>query len=248
MKDYTKKVDHLGATSSARASEYDEGLRAYMLQVYNYMSVALALTGLVAFFGANSEAVMHSLYRIDNGYIVGMSGLGWIVALAPLGFIFGLSAGINRMKTQTAQMVFWAFSAVMGLSLTSLFMTYTGVSVARVFFITATVFGAMSLWGYTTKKDLTGWGSFLIMGLIGIIIASVVNMFLMSSALHFAVSILGVLIFVGLTAYDTQNIKNTYYQLSSDQLGKASILGALRLYLDFINLFIMLLRLFGERR
>jgi len=229
----------------------DEGLRSYMLRIYNYMASALALTGIVALFAANSPAVIGSLYNIsESGQVTGMAGIGWLVAFAPLGMVMWLSFGINRMSTSTAQVSFWAFSALMGLSLTSVFLMYTGESIARAFFITAGTFGAMSLYGYTTKRDLTGFGSFLIMGVIGLLLASVVNLFLQSSGLAFATSVLGVLIFTGLVAYDTQKIREIYYQVggSADSLAKASIMGALNLYMDFINIFLHLLRFVGERR
>ena len=173
----------------------------------------------------------------------------WVVMLAPLGFIFFLSARFHHMSFTTAQTVFWVFAGAMGLSLATIFVVYTGTSIARVFFITAGTFAGMSLYGYTTKRDLTGLGSFMFMGLIGIIIASIVNMFLQSSAMHFVISVIGVLVFIGLTAYDTQKIKNLYSEVdSADTATKKAIMGALTLYLDFINLFLMLLRLFGERR
>lgn len=223
------------------SNQYDEGLRSHMLKIYNYMAAALALTGVVAFGTASSPALMQTIYG---------SPLQWVIMLAPLGIVMFLSFRINKLSMQTAQIWFWVFAGAMGLSLSSIFIMYTGASITRVFFITASVFGSMSLWGYTTKKDLTGMGSFLFMGLIGVIIASVVNMFMQSSALHFAISIIGVLVFVGLTAYDTQKIKNMYSQIGSsgEAAGKAAIMGALTLYLDFINLMLMLLRLFGNRR
>ncbi len=225
-------------TTIARA-EIDEGLRQYMLRVYNYMTSGLVLTGLIAYVTASSPAMMQAIFGTP---------LQWVVMLAPLGFVFFLSAKIQTMRFGTAQACFWIFSGLMGLSLASIFVVYTGTSIARVFFITAGVFAAMSLYGYTTKKDLSGWGSFLFMGLIGIIIASLVNIFLASSALHFAISVIGVLVFTGLTAYDTQRIKEMYYVADGSEIaGKKAILGALRLYLDFINLFIMLLHLFGGR-
>ena len=183
------------------------------------------------------------------GAVLFFSGLKWIVMLAPLGIIFYMSFGINKMSSAKAQTIFWIFAALMGLSLSWILLVYTGVSVARVFFITSATFGAMSVYGYTTKRDLTKLGSFLFMGLIGIIIASLVNIFLKSSMMYFVISILGVLIFVGLTAYDTQKIKNMYAASDSGEIiGKKAVMGALTLYLDFINLFIMLLRLFGQRR
>ena len=231
----------------------DEGLRAYMLKVYNYMTIGLLLTGFIAYFFAKASIVTN-----DMGQIIGVTQVGallfgsplkWVVMLAPLGFVFYLSARINKMSVSSAQITFWIFSAIMGLSLASIFIVYTQASIARVFFISSGTFAAMSLYGYTTKKDLTKLGGFLFMGLIGIIIASLVNLFFQSSALHFAISVIGVLVFVGLTAYDTQSIKNMYYAGDSESVGgKKALMGALRLYLDFINLFIMLLRLFGQRR
>lgn len=242
---------NMTTNTQARSTEVDAGLRSFMLQVYNYMASALILTGLVAYFASVTPAIYTALYQVSpEGYMTGMTGLGWIVAFAPLAFILFLGFKVQNMSFQGAQMAFWGFAAVMGLSLTSLFLVYTGASIARVFFITSAMFGAMSLYGYTTKKDLSGWGSFLMMGVIGIIIASIVNIFLGSSMLHFAVSVIGVLIFTGLTAYDTQKLKTIYYQLqgTGETLAKAGIMGALNLYLDFINLFIMLMRLMGERR
>ncbi len=233
-----------------QAVAYDAGLRAYMLRIYNLMASALALTGIVALFTANSPAMLNLFYAqtAEGGY--GMSGLGWLVAFAPLGLVLWMSFGLHRMSTAMAQGLFWTFAVVMGLSLSSVFLLYTGESIARAFFITAGTFGGMSLYGYTTKKDLSGWGSFLIMGLIGLILASVVNIFLQSSGLAFATSVIGVLIFVGLTAYDTQKLKAMYYQLgnSGELAAKMAIMGALNLYMDFINIFLYLLRFVGDRR
>jgi len=235
------------------APAIDTGLREYMLRVYNYMASGLALTGLVAYMLFQATAVTG-----PTGDIVGLTNLGvslytgpmmWVVALAPLGVVLYMSFGIRNMSASRAQTMFWVFAFLMGLSLSTIFLTYTQASIARVFFITATTFGAMSIYGYTTKRDLTGMGSFLFMGLIGIIIASIVNIFMQSSMMYFIISILGVLIFVGLTAYDTQKIKNMYMAYDSGEVSaKKAIMGALTLYLDFINLFIMLLRLFGARR
>ena len=220
--------------------EIDQGLRAYMLKVYNYMTSGLALTGIVALFTASSEPMLQAIFG---------SPLKWLVMLAPLGFVMFLSFGINKMKASTAQALFWVFAGVMGLSMASIFLQFTGTSIARVFFITAGTFAGMSLYGYTTKRDLSGMGSFLFMGLIGIIIAMVVNIFLQSSALHFVISVIGVLVFVGLTAYDTQRIKSIYSEFDTAEVAtKKAIHGALTLYLDFINLFIMLLQLFGQSR
>ncbi|MBT3305225.1 MAG: Bax inhibitor-1/YccA family protein [Alphaproteobacteria bacterium] len=235
--------------AQAHAADIDIGLREYMLRIYNYMASGLALTGIIAYASANTPAILNMLYVVGPNGIAQPTMLAWIAMLSPLGFILALSFGINKMKASTAQAVFWAFSAVMGLSLSHIFLSYTGSSIARVFFITSGTFAAMSLYGYTTKKDLTGLGSFLFMGLIGIIIASIVNMFLQSSAMQFVISVIGVLVFVGLTAYDTQKIKNMYSEVDgSETASKKAIMGALTLYLDFINLFLMLLRLFGERR
>ena len=240
-------------TKTTDQTVIDEGLRAYMLKVYNYMTTGLLLTGLVAYFFGKASIVTNEL-----GQIIGITSIGamlfgsplkWVVMLAPLGFVFYLSARINKMSVSSAQITFWIFSAIMGLSLASIFIVYTQASIARVFFISSGTFAAMSLYGYTTKKDLTKLGGFLFMGLIGIIIASLVNLFFQSSALHFAISVIGVLVFVGLTAYDTQSIKNMYYAGDSESVGgKKALMGALRLYLDFINLFILLLQLFGQRR
>ena len=235
------------AARAGTAAVIDEGLRSYMLKVYNYMGIGLVVTGLVAWF-ANQAAVTDAGQLTAWGELLYTSPLMWVVMLAPLGFVLVLSFGINKLSVGAAQATFWAFAAVMGLSLSSIFMVYTDASIAKVFFITAATFGAMSLWGYTTKRDLTGMGSFLFMGLIGLIIAMVVNIFLQSSMLEFAISAIGVLIFVGLTAYDTQKIKESYSEShGAEVLAKGAIMGALSLYLDFINLFMMLLRLFGNR-
>ncbi len=231
------------ASRVGTAAAIDEGLRSHMLRVYNYMGIGLAVTGAVAYFVAqwamSSPAVAQAIYQ---------SPLAWVIMLSPLAFVLVLSFGINKLSFGAAQMTFWAFAAVMGLSLSSIFLVYTDASIAKVFFITAAMFGSMSLYGYTTRRDLTKMGSFLFMGLIGLIIAMVVNIFLQSSALEFAISALGVLIFVGLTAYDTQKIKEAYSEnIGQEGLGKLALMGALTLYLDFINLFMMLLRMFGNR-
>jgi FtsH-binding integral membrane protein len=232
----TEKRVFAGSTQQAAI---DEGLRAHMLRVYNYMTIGLVVTGIIALLTASSPTAMNAIYGTP---------LRWVVMLAPLGFVIFLISRLDRMSFMTAQGVFWAFCTTMGVSLSYIFLVYTGGSIARVFFITAGAFAGLSLYGYTTKKDLSGMGTFLIMGVIGIIIASIVNIFLASSALHFAISVIGVLVFAGLTAYDTQNIKNEYSEhYDQETAGKLAISGALRLYLDFINLFIMLLRLFGNR-
>ena len=230
------------------AAQIDEGLRAHMLRVYNYMVTGLALTGAVAFLVASTPALLSVFYVVTPQGFLSATPLGWVAMLSPLAFVLVLSFGIQRMKASTGQLLFWLFAGVMGLSLSNIFILYTGESIARVFFITAATFAAMSLYGYTTKRDLTAIGSFLIMGLFGIIIASVVNIFIGSTMIQFAVSVLGVLIFVGLTAHDTQKIKQMYNSVDSSEIaGKKAIMGALSLYLDFINLFLLLLHLFGNR-
>lgn len=239
-----------------RTAQIDEGLRAHMNKVYGLMSVAMLITGLVAWVVGTDFA--HAVageptMLIPAGVVQAMfaSPIRYVIMFAPLIFVFGLSAGINRLSDSAAQMVFYAFSAVMGLSIAWIFAVFTGASIAQTFFVTAIAFAGLSLWGYTTKKDISGWGSFLFMGLIGLIVASIVNIFLGSPALVFAISVIGVLIFAGLTAYDTQRLKSEYLQLAAMEgqayLGKAAILGALSLYLNFINLFMMLLQLFGQR-
>jgi len=252
-------VRRVGA--GARTAEIDEGLRAHMNKVYGTMSVGMLITALAAWAVSGlavtsdptgaSAMVREGQYLTGLGQAIYMSPLKWLIMFSPLAFVFGLSAGINRLSAPAAQLIFYTFAAVMGLSLSSIFLIYTGVSIIQIFLITAIAFASLSLWGYTTKKDISGWGSFLIMGVVGILIASIVNIFLGSPAIQFAVSVLGVLIFAGLTAYDTQRIKNTYLEMvgagAGDWLGKAAIMGALSLYLDFINMFLFLLQLFGNR-
>jgi FtsH-binding integral membrane protein len=243
----------------------DAGLRAYMLRVYNYMSAGIALTGLVAYViftysvttdaalaasaGGRAYALHRGMYLTQFGVTMFASPFKWVVMLAPLGFVFFLSWRIYKMSLGAAQLSFWLFAAVMGASLSSIFLVYTGNSITQVFFVTAAAFGGLSIYGYTTQRDLSGWGSFLIMGVIGIVVAGLVNMFLQSSALQFAISVIGVLVFAGLTAYDTQQIKDNYYAVMGDATAtaKAAIMGALNLYLDFINMFVMMLQLFGNR-
>jgi FtsH-binding integral membrane protein len=228
-----------GAGFPPSVAEIDAGLRAHMHRVYGYMAGGLALTGLVAYLAAAS-----GFYQS-----IAATPLIWLVMLAPLGFVLVLSFGIQRMAAGTAMLLFWLYAAVMGLSLGGIFLVFTGESIARAFFITAATFGAMSLYGYTTRSDLSRFGSFLMMGLIGIVIASLVNIFLGSSALQLAISIIGVIVFVGLTAYDAQRIKEMYLESDTGEIaGKKAVLGALALYLDFINLFMILLQLFGQRR
>lgn len=256
MSNYDHQPARYGATVNSTAAGIDEGLRAHMIRVYNYMLMGLALTG-VAALGTFSLAFSSTptAYALGNGmYLTSLgaalfgSPLQWVVMLAPLGLVFFLSFRIQKMSVGAAQLTFWVFATLLGISLSSIFAVYTATSITQVFFIAAATFGAMSLWGYTTKRDLTGMGSFLFMGLIGIIIAMVVNIFLASSALAFAISAIGVLIFVGLTAYDTQKIKEMYYVHDDGTVaGRKAIMGALRLYLDFINMFLFMLQLFGNR-
>src|ERR1700760_939621 len=248
------------AAGRADAATVDAGLRAYMLRIYNYMSIGLAITGLAALGvymiavadGSSADAIrIGKLYLTPVGYQIYVGPLKWLFMLAPLAMVFAISAGINKFKPATTQLLFWLFSALMGISLSSIFLVFTHTSIVRVFFITAASFGALSLYGYTTKRDMTGMGSFLIMGLFGIIIASVVNIFIASSALQFVVSVVGVLVFAGLTAWDTQRLKNDYIygyaRQGGDVAERAAISGALSLYLNFINLFTLLLQLLGQR-
>ncbi|SFP05692.1 Bax inhibitor-1/YccA family protein [Tranquillimonas alkanivorans] len=238
----------------ARAGQIDEGLKAHMNKVYGTMSVGMLITALAAWAfsglavtsGPAGETVLTAF-----GQAIYASPLKWLIMFAPLIMVFGFGAVINRISAAGAQLYFYGFATLMGLSLSSIFLVYTGVSIAQTFLITAIAFAGLSLWGYTTKKDISGWGSFLIMGLIGLIVASIVNIFLASPALHFAVSVIGVLIFAGLTAYDTQRIKTDYIQhaqaMDQEWLAKSAIMGALNLYLDFINLFMFLLQFLGNR-
>ena len=233
----------------ARGTTFDAGLRKHMLSIYNYMASGVLLTGIVALLTARSGLAL----QFAQGPLM------WLVALAPLAIVFAMSFGQNRFSTGTLQLMFWGFAVLMGLSLSTIFLVYTGGSIAATFFATAGAFAGLSLFGYTTQKDLSGWGSFLIMGVIGIIIASVINMFLQSAALMWAVSFIGVLVFAGLTAYDTQRLKNDYLTIQQMKttnpnvaaaypMGKMVIMGALSLYLDFINMFLFLLRFMGASR
>jgi uncharacterized protein len=231
----------------------DEGLRAYMLRVYNYMAGGVFLTGIIAYLtssAATTTGPAGAIALTEFGQLIYVSPLKWVIMLAPLAFVFFISFRIFKMSVAGAQLAFWLFAAAMGLSLSSIFLIFTGQSITQVFFVTAAAFGGLSLYGYTTEKDLSGWGSFLIMGVIGIIVAGLVNLFLQSSALQFTISAIGVLVFAGLTAYDTQRIKDGYHEVMGGMTAtsKAAIMGALNLYLDFINMFVMLLQLFGSRR
>jgi FtsH-binding integral membrane protein len=233
------------ATVGVPSVTRDAGLRSYMLSVYNYMASGVLLTGIIAMlFAPYAQGVL------INQSGTGMSALGWIITLAPLGFVFAMSFGVQRMASSTLQMLFWGFAAVMGLSMSTIFLAYTGASIAQTFFATAAAFLGLSLWGYTTKKDLSGFGTFLIMGVVGLFVAMLINMFLQSPGLNLAISAIGVLLFAGLTAYDTQKIKSIYFQVAGhgEMLAKSAVMGALSLYLDFINMFLFLLRFMGDRR
>jgi FtsH-binding integral membrane protein len=238
--------ERMVARPSARTEVIDQGLRSYMLRVYNYMAVGLGLTGIAA--------VATFMAAVDNGQLTAFgqflfaSSFRWVVVFAPLALVLFLSFRVQNMSVAAAQLTFWIYAALVGVSFASLGLVYAHESIARVFFITAASFGGLSLWGYTTKRDLTGMGSFLFMGLIGLILASVVNLFLQSTAMQFVISVIGVLVFAGLTAYDTQRIKEMYFEADDAQTaGRKAIMGALTLYLDFINMFLMLLQLFGNR-
>jgi hypothetical protein len=234
--------------AGARTAQIDEGLRAHMNKVYGLMSVGMLLTGAVAWAVGTSPQLM-AIFR--DPVTMQMNILGWIVMFLPLIMVFAFGAMINRLSVAGAQLFFYAFAAAMGLSLSWIFLAFTGVSIAQTFLVTAIAFAGLSLYGYTTKRDLSGFGTFLMMGVIGLVVAMIVNIFLQSPALMFAISAIGVLIFAALTAYDTQNIKNTYIQMAAsgneEWLGKAAIMGALQLYLDFINLFTFLLQFMGNR-
>ena len=235
------------AVPSARA-DIDQGLRSYMLKVYNLMGLGLLITGIAA-WGAFQLAVTGDGQLTAFGTLIYASAFRWVVILAPLAAVFFLSFRIQSMSVAAAQTTFWVYSGLVGLSLSTIFLVYTGASITQTFFATAAAFGALSLYGYTTRRDLSAFGSFLIMGVVGLIIAMVINIFLQSSALGFAISAIGVLIFAGLTAYDTQTIKEMYYEGDqADVAGRKAIMGALRLYLDFINLFMFLLQFMGDRR
>ncbi|MBT1158966.1 Bax inhibitor-1/YccA family protein [Aminobacter anthyllidis] len=258
MSDFRNYQTRMATAGSRTDASIDEGLRAYMLKVYNLMALGLVITGLAAFgtmMLATTNDPATAVATMGNGKMLTSLGvalygspLKWVVMLAPIGMVFFLSARIQSMSTSGAQTAFWVFAGLMGLSLSSVFLVYTSASIVQTFFVTAAAFGALSLFGYTTKRDLTAMGSFLIMGVFGILIAMVVNIFLQSSALQFAISAIGVLVFSGLTAYDTQKIKEMYFD-GDDALvsGRKAIMGALTLYLDFINLFSFLLSFLGNR-
>ena len=233
----------------ARAAQIDEGLRAHMNKVYGLMSVGMLITGAVAWAVGTSDALLSVLMDPATGK---MNILGWVVMFLPLGMVMFFGAALNRLSLAGAQLYFYVYAAIMGLSLAWIFLAFTGASIATTFLVTAIAFAALSLYGYTTKRDLSPFGTFLIMGVVGLIVASLINIFLASAAMSFAISVIGVLLFAGLTAYDTQRIKTTYIQhaqaMDQEWLGKAAIMGALQLYLDFINLFMFLLQFMGDRR
>lgn len=262
-------ANRYGQATGTATAVVDEGLRAYMLHIYNYMVLGLAITGFAALGiymlsmtgdAATAAKVLRNgvevpaqirggVFLTPLGYALFVSPLKWAVILSPLAMVLVLSFGIERLRPPVAQLLFWVFSALIGVSLASIFMIYTQTSIVRVFFITAASFGALSLWGYTTQRDISGWGSFLFMGLFGLIIAMIVNWFLGSSAMQFIISIVGVLVFAGLTAYDTQRLKNEYVYsaMEGEAAERSAIMGALSLYLNFINLFTFLLQLLGQR-
>ncbi|MCY7271138.1 MAG: Bax inhibitor-1/YccA family protein [Sphingomonas bacterium] len=234
----TTGLDPAIAVGVPRAAR-DAGLRSYMLSVYNYMASGVLLTGIVALLFANSGMAAQVM----------ATPLRWLIMLAPLGFVMVMSFGINRISTGTLQVLFWAFATAMGLSMSTIFLVYTGTSIAQTFFAVSAAFMGLSLYGYTTKKDLSGFGTFLIMGVVGLLVAMVINLFLQSPAMQMAISAIGVLLFAGLTAYDTQKIKSMYAHVAgTDMMGKTVIMGALSLYLDFINMFTFLLSFMGDRR
>jgi FtsH-binding integral membrane protein len=264
MAEIDNRYAQVGAGSRTDVA-VDEGLRAYMLRVYNYMAAGIALTGVVAYvifmYSVTSDPALafqaggrvfqlkRDLYLTQLGHTLFVSPLKWVIMFAPLGFALFLGFRIYQMSVAVAQIAFWLFAAVVGASLSVIFLIYTTTSIAQVFFITAASFGALSLYGYTTKKDLSGWGSFLIMGMWGVIIAGILNLFIQSNMMQFIIASVGVLVFAGLTAYDTQQIKDNYYAVMGDAtaVAKGAIMGALNLYLDFINLFISLIQLLGNR-
>jgi uncharacterized protein len=235
--------------AGAQAVGIDQGLRSYMLGVYNYMGTGLVVTAVFAYLFARTPALLDLVYQVGPNGSFRPTGLGWVAMFAPLGLMMYISFSIQRISAATAQLLYWVFTALMGISLSYIAILYTGQSIAQTFMVCAATFLGMSLYGYTTKRDLTAIGSFLIMGVWGILLASIVNMFLGSGGLNFAISILGVLIFTGLTAYDTQKIKEMYTASDGHEIArKKSVMGAISLYLDFVNLFLFLLRIFGNRR
>ncbi len=259
MAELDKRYGRFGVATRAEPGVMDEGLRSYMLGVYNYMAAGVVLTGIVAYFMFSMLTTTDpslATAQLRNGVMLTAAGqalytspLMWVIILAPLAFVLLLSFRVYSMSAGATQLAFWAFAAVMGASMSTIFLRYTGQSITQIFFVTAAMFAALSLYGYTTKKDLSGWGTFLFMGVIGLILASLVNIWLGSAPLAFAISAICVLVFAGLTAYDTQQIKDNYYMIAGDgeMLAKGAVMGALNLYLDFINMFQGMLALFGSR-
>ena len=255
------ELNTIRAGAGVRAAEIDAGLRAHMNKVYGTMSVGMLITALAAWAiaglavttdpSATGIMLRDGEFLSPLGQAIYTSPLRWVVMLAPLAMVFLFGAALNRISAAGAQLYFWVYAALVGISLSSIFLVYTDFSIVQTFLVTAVAFAGLSLWGYTTKKDISGWGSFLIMGVIGLIVAMIINWFLQSPAMAYAISMIGVLIFAGLTAYDTQQIKSTYvahaHSGDTEWLGKAAIMGALNLYLDFINMFVFLLQLFGNR-
>jgi FtsH-binding integral membrane protein len=237
------------ATVGVPRATRDAGLRSYMLSVYNYMASGVLLTGIVAMLFANSSLI-NLIATVNGAGQVQATPLFYVALFAPLAIVFALGIRNNRISATTAQALFWVYAALIGVQMSSLFLVYTGVSIAQTFFATAAAFLGLSLWGYTTKRDLSGWGSFLIMGVVGIFVALLINMFMHSSTLNLAISAIGVLVFAGLTAYDAQKIKSIYFAVAGngEAMAKTAVIGALNLYLDFINMFLFMLRLFGSRR
>ena len=245
MKNFNRRATNYTSFSN---TSHDEGLRRYFLKIYQLMSAGLAITALSAFAVFSVPALTNLMFNITpDGYLAGMTAIGWLVTFAPIGIILYFNFRLDRINAQNAQLLFWVYSGLMGMSLASLGFTYTGTSITKTLFICSAMFGGMSIYGYTTKKDLTSMGSFLYMGLMGLVLTSIINMFMQNSAIEFALSVVGVLVFTGLIAYDTQKLKALYYQ-GADNSDKMGIMAALTLYLDFINLFIFLLRLLGVRK
>ncbi|MFL6730381.1 MAG: Bax inhibitor-1/YccA family protein [Sphingomicrobium sp.] len=248
----TTGIDPAVSVGVPRAAR-DAGLRSYMLSVYNYMASGVLLTGIVALLFVRSPFFASAFTAVEtaNGTAVRPNLLGWVITFAPLLFVLVMSFGQARMQTRTLQAMFWGFAVAMGLSLSTIFIAYTGVSIAQTFFATAAAFGGLSLWGYTTKRDLSAWGTFLVMGVVGLLVAMLINgIFIRSVGFDLAISAIGVLLFAGLTAYDTQKIKSIYFEVAGhgEALARNAVMGALSLYLDFINMFLFLLRFMGDRR
>jgi len=241
------KYDYRNISYNRTSTYYDQDLRRYFLKIYQLMSVGLAITAVSAMAVLSMPLLTELMFVMDHGYLVGLTGFGWLISFAPLGISLYFAFGYDRISADNAKMLFWLYAVLVGMSLSSLGLIYTGASIARTFFVCSAMFGGMSLYGYSTGKDLTNFGAFLFMGLMGLVLTSIINMFLRSSAIEQALSIIGVFIFTGLIAYDTQKLKSIYYS-GNDTRGKLGIMGAFTLYLDFINLFVFLIRFLGVRR